>query len=320
MEWMTPITPVRGYGENSFYIKRDDLLPFSFGGNKVRIAQEFFLDMDAQNKDCIIGYGSAKSNLNRAIANINSSRESSGECHIVSPADSNGVQIETSNSFIVSLCGAHIHLCNKNEVSETVQSVMDMCRADGKEPYYIYGDQYGHGNEAVPMRAYIKAFKEIRSQALEKNIEFDYIFHATGTGMTQAGLIAGQMIYGGHEKIVGISISRNKEFQEQILYSMLETYFSKDKPIDRGTIEVEDSFVCGGYGCYNREIVETIKKTMLINGVPLDSTYTGKAFWGMLQYIKKRKISKKNILFIHTGGTPLFFDNICGERAWNLGC
>lgn len=42
MEWMTPITPIQGYGENSFYIKRDDLLPFSFGGNKVRIAQEFF--------------------------------------------------------------------------------------------------------------------------------------------------------------------------------------------------------------------------------------------------------------------------------------
>lgn len=30
---------------NSIYVKRDDLLPFSFGGNKVRIALEFINDM-----------------------------------------------------------------------------------------------------------------------------------------------------------------------------------------------------------------------------------------------------------------------------------
>lgn len=60
MEWITPIIPLQGYSENNFYIKRDDLLPFSFGGNKVRIAQEFFADMDSQNKSCIIGYGNAR--------------------------------------------------------------------------------------------------------------------------------------------------------------------------------------------------------------------------------------------------------------------
>ena len=31
--------------ENAFYLMREDLLPFSFGGNKVRIAQSFLEDM-----------------------------------------------------------------------------------------------------------------------------------------------------------------------------------------------------------------------------------------------------------------------------------
>ena len=44
------------------------------------------------------------------------------------------------------------------------------------------------------------------------------------------------------------------------------------------------------------------------NGIPLDPTYTGKAFWGMLQYLKDHGIRGKRILFLHTGGTPLFFD------------
>jgi D-cysteine desulfhydrase len=44
------------------------------------------------------------------------------------------------------------------------------------------------------------------------------------------------------------------------------------------------------------------------HGIPMDSTYTGKAFAGMADYLKRFSIVEKNILFIHTGGTPLFFD------------
>lgn len=308
MEWETPITPLHGLNENNFYIKRDDLLPFSFGGNKVRIAWEFFEDMESSGGNCMIGYGNARSNLSRAIANMSLQRKV--VCHIISPADDDGSRIQTNNSEIVEMCGACFHFCRKNEVADTVQSVFNECMQKGMSPYYIYGDKYGHGNEAVPLRAYIKVFKEIQSWAIAKNLEFDYIFHATGTGMTQAGLIAGQMIYSGNEKIVGISISRNKEYQEQVLYSMLEKYFSKSNPLDKNNIEVDDNYICDGYGYYNKEIVETIRKAMLMNGIPLDPTYTGKAFWGMIQYIKKRNIVNKNILFIHTGGIPLFFDNI----------
>ena len=53
-----------------------------------------------------------------------------------------------------------------------------------------------------------------------------------------------------------------------------------------------------------------IKHELITDGIPLDSTYTGKAFWGMTQYLIDKNIKGKNILFIHTGGTPLFFDEM----------
>ena len=40
----------------------------------------------------------------------------------------------------------------------------------------------------------------------------------------------------------------------------------------------------------------------------LDPVYTGKAFSGMKKYIKENKLNDKKILFIHTGGIPLFLD------------
>ena len=65
-----------------------------------------------------------------------------------------------------------------------------------------------------------------------------------------------------------------------------------------------------GYGSYNDEIINTIIYVMKNYGIPMDSTYVGKAFYGMNKYIKENKIKDKNILFIHTGGTPLFFDDL----------
>ena len=52
------------------YCKREDLLPFSQGGNKVRIGRAFFRDMQEKNKDCMIIYGNSRSNLCRVLANL----------------------------------------------------------------------------------------------------------------------------------------------------------------------------------------------------------------------------------------------------------
>ena len=64
------------------------------------------------------------------------------------------------------------------------------------------------------------------------------------------------------------------------------------------------------YSKYSDGIKNTIRSMFVCNGIPLDPTYTGKGFYGMLEYLKKNEIKNVNVLFIHTGGTPLFFDNI----------
>ena len=54
---------------NRIFIKREDLLPFSLGGNKVRIAEAFFEDMRQKGCDVLVGYGNVRSNLCRVLAN-----------------------------------------------------------------------------------------------------------------------------------------------------------------------------------------------------------------------------------------------------------
>ena len=210
----TPIQKLTDSG-NTLYVKRDDLLPFSFGGNKARIAKEFLEDMKKQGKNCMIGYGNARSNLSRALANLCAS--DNVECHIVSPADDNGTSIHTYNEKMCSLCGAYFHYCKKEDVAETLNSVIDSCKEKGLNPYYINGDIYGKGNEDVPVRAYYKAYREIHDFEKKEKLCFDYIFLPVGTGMTQAGILCGVIENASSTEVIGISIAREAKKETSIL-------------------------------------------------------------------------------------------------------
>lgn len=303
----TPIEKLE-YINNRIYIKRDDLLPFSFGGNKVRIAEEFFRDMEMQGKDCIISYGNARSNLNRAIANMAFSK--GVPCHIISPADDDGARTVTSNSVLVKTCGAVIHECTKQNVAETVDAAIEECAHMGLNPYYIYGNRLGKGNEATPVSAYVKVYDEILQQEQKMGVVFDYVFCAVGTGMTYAGLLCGQHLHGGNKSIASISVARDKKKETDVINNYCCSFMKPAEDFAGYEIEIIDEYLCEGYGKYNCRIEDTISDAYKTWGIPLDPTYTGKAFWGMKEYIKKNKITNKNILFIHTGGTPLFFDYI----------
>ena len=301
----SPIVEYSGVISNcKLFIKRDDLIPFSFGGNKYRIAAELFKDMISKGCNCIIGYGNTRSNMCRVIANMASSK--GYPCYIVNPVLEDDPSEKTCNSSIVNLCSARIRKCSPSNVAETVEAVMNECRNEGFTPYYINGDKYGHGNEKVQLRAYSKAYLEICEQAKELGLFFDYIFLPTGTGMTQGGLVAGKKLAKGKERIVGISVARDSIKETEIIYNMLEAFF--DNPITRnGDVIVDDSFLCGGYGRYDESVIKIIQQMQVNYGLPLDPTYSGKAFTGMLAYVKDHDI-KGNVLYVHTGGTPLFFD------------
>lgn len=288
---------------NNFYIKRDDILPLSFGGNKARKAMLFFEDVKRTNSDCIVTYGSSSSNHCRIIGNMAASKAL--PCYIISPSETNKT---TANSKMIKLFGSKVIKCPIKEVKETINNVMQKLKKEGYNPYFIQGG--GHGD--IGTQAYVNAYKEIIHYEKTENFHFDYIFHASGTGTTQAGLICGKLFNKTSTKIIGISIARKNPYGGQVVLDSVNSYLEgikKDK-IDIEEIDFIDDYVLEGYGDYNKEILDTMKEVLIGDGIPLDTTYTGKASWGMKEYIKKNKIKGKNILFIHTGGTPLFFDDL----------
>ena len=289
------------FNGNRIFIKREDLIPFSFGGNKARKAKYFFKEILENYYNYVITYGSAVSNHCRIIANL--AKKYNLKCTIISTEK----EEMTNNKIMCEIFGVEFVYCNVEEVKDTIEEQIKLKIKMGYKPYFIQGG--GHGN--IGTQAYVDAFKEITNFEDENNIKFDYIFHASGTGTTQAGLIIGKIISNSKVKIVGISVARPLPRGRDIISESIKDYIKKSKldcRIEEEDIIFIDKYICGGYGKYNTEIEETIINLLENEGIPLDTTYTGKAFWGMKQYIKENDIENKNILFIHTGGTPIFFD------------
>lgn len=303
----TPIIYLDNFNNNKLFVKRDDLLPFSFGGNKARKAKLFFDEIIKGNYDCVITYGSFSSNLVRIVANY--CKKFNLECLAVTPESYK----KSYNSILAKELGAEFVVCDINNVKETIENLLKEKKEQGKKPYFIPGG--GHGN--IGTQAYVDAFNEILDYEKANDIFFDYIFFASGTGTTQSGLVCGKIINNSQNKIVGISIGRkNPRGKEVIVESVKEYLLEKGIGIKNisDSVTFIDDYIAGGYGEHNQKIIETIKEAFKKHGLPLDATYTGKAFWGMQEYIKDKNIKDKNILFIHTGGAPLFFDNL---KEWN---
>ncbi len=296
----SPIEFIDNLYENRIYIKREDKLPFSFGGNKVRFAESFIEDMRKQGKNAIIAYGSKSSNLCRVMAQI--CFDNKIPCAVVF---SEAEEHTTNNSKIVSALGVREYCCQKTQVAQTVQKAMDDFIHEGLNPYYIYGDTSGSGNELTPVSSYTPVYDEICGYENSENTKFDYIFLATGTAATYSGLLCGAVKNGDNRNIVGISIARPAERCTEIVKENLKLYFGctqKAEPV------VTDEYLWGGYSLTTPEELQEINYIFDKYQIPLDPTYTGKAFYGMKEYLKKHNIQDKNILFIHTGGYPLFCD------------
>lgn len=295
---------------NHFYMKRDDLLPFSFGGNKVRFAQKFLEDMKREHCDSMIIYGNYHSNLCRILSTL--CHKLGMPCYMVHNTEDIKEQKETQNSRVIRAMGVREITCGKTGIADAVQQAVDELTEKGYRPYYIYGNTKGQGREWVPVEAYAEAYEEICRQEEEKGIHFDYIFLASSTNATQAGLLAGSLKAGDGRKIIGISVSRNAKRGKEVIASDLNAYadkFGYSFPEDwKEHIYFTDEYLGDGYGRYSSKTADIIRKIYREEGIPLDMTYTGKAFYGMVRYLEENQIHDKNILFLHTGGTPLFFD------------
>lgn len=276
-------------------VVRDDIFPFIGGGGKARKAVYYEALLREQGCDAVVTCGGIQSNHNRAIALM--CAKNGWKCHLCIQGTEERFMAEKGNALLDRLSGAECELIEPEDTAVAMDRAMERLAADGYKPYYCHGG----GHDLPGGIAFVDAVEKL-SRQIEKP---DYIFHASGTGSTQAGIVVGLDRVGWSDvKCIGISVARQYERGRHVIAdftNMLAEHYEMKKRYDNRIIFNTD-YLCGGYEQFTPVMEEYLQDVMKKTGLVFDTTYSGKAFFGMMDFIQKEKLQNKKIVFWHTGG------------------
>lgn len=304
----TPIQKLNKISEicgTNIFCMRDDLTGFAFGGNKNRKLDYLIADALKNESDTLIGIGSNQSNFCRMTAGAGIVNDL--EVHLVLAGEK--PEVATGNLLVDHLFDAIIHHVDTDDDKVLLEKAGRLEKELISQGMKVYNMPSG-GSTKIGILGYIEAFQEILDFEEKSGTQFDCIIFASGSGGTQAGLVAGKALANTTHDIIGISVGRSKEELEGIVLDLANqaTEMAGCK-VSTNMVKVDDSYIGESYGARTYGGEEAISLFAKNEGILLDYVYTGKGASGLIDYCRKGSFSDtQNILFIHTGGNIALFE------------
>jgi D-cysteine desulfhydrase len=293
-------------GGPHIFIKRDDLLGLTAGGNKTRKLEFLVADALRQGADTLITVGAVQSNHCRLT--LGAAVKEGMRCRLVLEQrvpDSYDPEA-SGNNFLFRLLGVEKTTVVDlgTDLGEAMQAEADELAQQGRKGYVIPGG----GSNPLGALGYVSCAQEILNQAFQKGIQFDHLVCASGSGGTHSGLLVGLGAMSSKIPVTGISVRRPVPEQEELIGGLAaETRAFLGLPSEpvQGELNIFDDYVGPGYSLPTEEMAEAVRVFARTEGILLDPVYTGKAAAGLLDLIHKGHFKRgEKVLFLHTGGSP----------------
>ncbi|NLG24300.1 MAG: D-cysteine desulfhydrase family protein [Clostridiales bacterium] len=301
----------------SLYIKRDDFTGMSlFGGNKVRKLEYLLGDAIAGGCDTVFTYGATQSNHAMQTANACRKLGLTPILYLNAYVEPDGADLR-ANMLLDRILGAEVHIV-KGEPGETEADTEARCFAMGAA-HAARLERLGHrcydmplgGASPIGSAAFIGGYCELHRQCAELGLSPDFIYTATGTGGTLAGLVAGRHLLGATPRIVAVAVSDKDGGYEGrcaalanaslALLGSCERVGAADFHVDRG-------YFAPGYERPNERSTEAIRLLARTEGLLADPVYTGKALAGLIGGVRSGAVPAGSaVVFWHTGGATALF-------------
>jgi D-cysteine desulfhydrase len=218
--------------------------------------------------------------------------------------------VPDGNLLLDALLGATVHWCGDQRKGERLDAVVAGLRDAGRRPYVIpYGGSNGRG-----ALGYVAAMVELRDQLMAGGETVDAVVFASSSGGTQAGMAVGGHAAGLDAELIGIRIDKEEEAGRG--YRDLLAGLAADAAALAGVagtfaaidFVVEEGYLGAGYGVVGDPEREAITRLARSEGILLDPVYTGRAFAGLLDLVRRGRFAAgATVLFWHTGGAPALF-------------
>lgn len=286
----------------SLYMKRDDQTGTEFAGNKIRKLEYCIREALDQGCDTLITCGGIQSNHCRATA------AAAAKLGLEAIVVLRGEQpdIYEGNLLLDHLLGAEVRWISSEDYRDRRMDIMNdiasEVSAKGQYPYVIPEG----ASSGIGAFGYYTALQEIVQQEQELGVSFDAIVVAVGSGGTHGGLLLAQQLLETSHRIIGINVCDDEEYFKKAISTVIQEsskYINQPVHIPLEAIEIIDGYVGKGYAQSQPQELNCIQDVASIEGIILDPVYTGKAFYGLVEEIRKGTFKDmQHILFIHTGG------------------
>ncbi|ODS58740.1 MAG: hypothetical protein ABS36_03660 [Acidobacteria bacterium SCN 69-37] len=278
-------------------VKRDDLLAFGGGGNKVRKLQLIAAEARRAGADTLITCGAVGSNHARVTAATGAALG----WRVILVLNGVAPDPPTGNLRLDHLFGADVRIVPRREDrAAAMEAAADEVRRADHVPFVI---PVG-GSTPVGAMGMARAVPELGMDRVTP----DVIIHASSSGGTQAGLVAGCALVGSRAHVIGVSADEPAEalatHVEQLIDSMAVALGGRAGTLlGPHPITTDDSQVGGGYGVSTPAATEATTLLARTEGIVIDSVYGAKAMAGLIARVRAGTFTKdQTVLFWHTGG------------------
>jgi 1-aminocyclopropane-1-carboxylate deaminase/D-cysteine desulfhydrase-like pyridoxal-dependent ACC family enzyme len=206
----------------------------------------------------------------------------------------------TGNALLDQLLGAELrYVRTREDRAPEIKRAEEDAQRRGDTPYVI---PLG-ASTPLGAAAFVAAIAELADQIAPP----DVIIHASSSGGTQAGLVAGCALAGWPTRVIGISADEPSASLEATVRELLAGLAQLlDCGADRfasASVAVDDGFVGEGYGIPTMASREAMELAARTEALFVDHTYTAKAMAGLISRVRARAFDKgSTVLFWHTGG------------------
>ena len=309
----TPLEPLprlsAALGGPRLWVKRDDQTGLAMGGNKARKLEYLIADAEASGADVVLTTGATQSNHCRQTAAAAARRGL--DCELVIEhrfPDWPEAYNHGGNLQLDRLLGATVHDVEMGtDTAAAMQGRADDLRAAGRELYVV---PLG-GSSVIGAMGYRTAAVELLRQTDDLGLTVREIVHATASGGTQAGLVAGLAIKRSEIPLLGISAGAPEGHLDPIVRQLAAGVFEHigiDRTVDSGAVVIDDTHVGEAYGVPTAAMHEAVTMCARLEGLLLDPVYSGKAMAGLVHHVRSGRYAvDDDVVFIHTGGTPALF-------------
>jgi 1-aminocyclopropane-1-carboxylate deaminase/D-cysteine desulfhydrase-like pyridoxal-dependent ACC family enzyme len=305
LDLWTPPSPVHDLarlraalgGGPRLLVKRDDAIPFGFGGNKVRKIAIVAAAAMAGGADTLLSVGGVQSNSARVVAAV--AARMGLKCALVA----NGARPDhlTGNALLNALLGAEVHYVeSRADRTPTMARLADDLRRQGRHPFEI------PLGASTPLGAL--GFARAIGELVRQGVVPDVIVHSTSSGGTQAGLVAGCSLHGLPTRVLGISADDPaesiRETVRHVITGMGDLLGVDGESLAAAReIEIDDAHVGDGYGVPSPASREAAELLARHEAMFVDHTYTAKALAGLIHHVRRGSFAgNQTVLFWHTGG------------------